>query len=184
MRRCDLLCFRLAVILDPALAQPLRRVDQWIERGNSIFAFAGDPSQHGIDESGVVPRGAIMVGDFNGSVDGGMIGDREKKYLRSTDQENDFDERCFLRKTAFQQGNKQRAQAAQPAQGFRHEHMDESAVTIGKRAQTGNPGFGIEDLIERAMTVQDFAERLGGNASGSKPGGIRGGRRLRIAHAG
>ncbi len=131
-----------------------------------------------------MPRGAIVVGDFNGSVDRGMIGDREKKNLRGADQENDFDQRRFLRKTALQQGNEQRAQAAQPAQGFRHEHVDESAVAVGQRAQPGNPGFGIEDLIERAMAMQDLAERLGGGTTGSETGRIRSGRRLRIAHAG
>jgi hypothetical protein len=45
--------------------------------------------------------------------------------------------------------------------------VDESAVAIGKRAQPGNPGFGIENLIERAMTMQDFAECLGGGTTGS-----------------
>src|ERR1700682_4580728 len=184
MRRRDLPRDHLAVIFDPALTQPLRRVDQGIERGNLVFAFASDPPQHGIDEGCVVPRGAVLAGDFNGSVDGGMIGDRKKKNWRGADQENDFHERRFLRKAAFQQGSEQRAQAAEPAQGFCHEHVDKSAVAIGKRAEASNPGFGVEDLIERAMAMQDRLKRLGRGAAGSKTRGVRSGRRRRVAHAG
>src|ERR1700682_292214 len=159
MRRRDLPRDHLAVIFDPALTQPLRRVDQGIERGNLVFAFASDPPQHGIDEGCVVPRGAVLAGDFNGSVDGGMIGDRKKKNLRGADQENDFHERRFLRKAAFQQGSEERAQAT-------------------------NPGLGVEDLIERAMAMQDRLKRLGRGAAGSKTRGVRSGRRRRVAHAG
>ncbi len=150
----------------PALEQPRRRVDRGIERFERGAALARETAQYRVDEPGIA---AALFGfhETHGKIDGGVIGHFEKKNLRGAHEQRGFDARRVLGQAASEKTIEQRADAAEPAQGGRHDHAHQRAVALGERVETRKGGM-VESAVERPVAVQHFDQRLRREAAGGK----------------
>jgi hypothetical protein len=116
------------------------------------------PSQHGIDEAGIASAVSIGLCQPYAQVDRGVVGNVEKKDLRSADQKHAFGAWRVVGTSAFEQTAQQMPQRAEPAQNGCDEPAHERAVSIRESDQSGVGLLAIELFVEGSAATQHGIE--------------------------
>ena len=167
----------LAVVRDPALHQPVRRVEQHgVERGEAGLAVARELAQHRVDEAGIVRGVVVGLRQPHRQIDGGVVRHVEKQDLRRADQQDVFDLRRRLRQALFKHGPRADG-ASVPSRRSTVATMVRTrrAVALGQRAEIAL----LQLLVERPLLPQHAADDVGGDAARGETGRRLGRRRRR-----
>ena len=162
-----------AEMLHPAGHQPVRSVEHdRIDVGETLFALARQPPQHGVDQAGITSGAPVRLHQTHAEIDGRVVRHVQPQQLRCAEQQGGLRPRGVVGKSALEQMFDQIAKRAEPAQHGRHQAAHQRAIAVCEPGELELRGLVLDLLVERPPPAQDAIEDVSGDAARRQPRGF------------